>query len=70
MKGMCSLSDAPRDVGASKLFSWIETHICSSETLLDESGWSKRTETQYKPGHFWVLTDCELSQPPGFRVRG
>ena len=45
-------------------------NICSSETLLDESGWSKQTETQDKPGHFWVLTDCELSQPPGFRVRG
>ena len=70
MKGLCSLSDAPRDVEISKAFSWLESHVCFSETLLDESGWSKRTEKQDKPGHFWFIADCELFQPPGFRVRG
>ena len=70
MKGICSLSHAPRDLLASKAFSWLEWHVCFSGTLLDESGWSKRTETQDKAGHFWVPVDCELFQPPGFRVRG
>ena len=30
-------------------------------TLLYESGWRKRTETQDKAGHLWVPADCELS---------
>ena len=67
MKGMCFLSDA---VGASKALSWLESLVCVSEALLYEYGWSKRTEKQDKPGHFWVLADCELFQLPGFRVRG
>ena len=30
-------------------------------TLLYESGWRKRTETQDKAGHLWVPADCDLS---------
>ena len=30
-------------------------------TLLYESGWRKRTETQDKAIHLWVPADCELS---------
>ena len=70
MNRMCSLSDAPRDLGASKDFSWLESHVCFSGIFLDESVWSKRTETQDKAGYFWVPADCELFQPQGFRVRG
>ena len=38
MKGLCSLSDAPGDLGATKACSWLQSHVCFSETLLDESG--------------------------------
>ena len=34
---------------------------CSLGTLLYGTGWRKRTDTQDKVGHFWVLADCELS---------
>ena len=30
-------------------------------TLLYESGWRKKTETQDKAVHLWVTADCELS---------
>ena len=35
--------------------------LCFLGTLLYESGWRKRTETQEKAGHLWVPADCELS---------
>ena len=61
MKGMGSLFDASRDLGASKALSRLQSHCCFSGTLLYESGWRKRTEAQDKAGHLWVPADCELS---------
>ena len=58
---MCSLFDAPSDLEASKAFSRLQSHVCFSGTLLYESGWRKRTETQDNVGHLWVPADCELS---------
>ena len=51
MMGMCSLFDAPRDLGASKALNRLQSHLCFSGTLLYESGWRQRTETQDKAGH-------------------
>ena len=39
----------------------LQSPLCSVGTLLYESGWRKRTETQDKAGHLWVPADCELS---------
>ena len=61
MKGMCSLSDAPRDLGASKALSRLESHLCFSETLLYVPGWRKWTETQDKARNLWVPADCKFS---------
>ena len=58
---MCSLSVAPRDLGASKALGRLESHLCFSETLLYESGWRKWTETQDKARNLWVPADCKLS---------
>ena len=58
---MCSLFDAPRDLGISKALSRLQSRLCFSGTLLYESGWRKRTETHDKAGHLWVPADCELS---------
>ena len=51
MTGMCSLFNAPRDLGASKALNRLQSHLCFSGTLLYESGWRQRTETQDKAGH-------------------
>ena len=61
MKWMCLLFDAPRDLGASKVLSRLQSHVCFSGTLLYESFWRQRTEIQDKDGHLWVPADCELS---------
>ena len=45
----------------SKVFRGLQSHLCFFRTLLYESGWRKRTETQDKAGHLWVPADCELS---------
>ena len=39
----------------------LQSPLYFIETLLYESGWRKRTETQDKAGHLWVPVDCELS---------
>ena len=39
----------------------LQSPLYFIETLLYESGWRKRTETQDKAGHLWVPADCELS---------
>ena len=49
------------DLGDSKALRELQSPLCFSETLLYESGWRKRTETQAKAGHLWVPADCELS---------
>ena len=49
------------DLGASKALRELQSHLCFFRTLLYESGWRKRTETQDKAGHLWVPGDCELS---------
>ena len=61
MKGLCSLFDAARDLGASKALSRLQSHLCFSGTLHYESGWRKMIETQDKPGHLWRPADCELT---------
>ena len=61
MKGMCSLFDAPRSLGASKILNKLQSILCFSGTLLYESHWRNRTETQNKAGHLWFPDDCELS---------
>ena len=45
----------------SKVFRGLQSHLCFFRTLLYESSWRKRTETQNKAGHLWVPADCELS---------
>ena len=59
MKGICSFSDASRDLGLSNALIRLQSHLYFSETQIYESGWRKRTETQDKPGHLWVPADCE-----------
>ena len=49
------------DFGDSKALRELQSPLYFVGTLLYESGWSKRTETQDKAGHLWVPTDCELS---------
>ena len=49
------------DLGASKAFGRLQSHLCFFRTLFYESGWRKGIETQHKAGHLWVPADCELS---------
>ena len=49
------------DLDASKALRGLRSHLCFFRTLLYESSWRKRTETQDKAGHLWVPADCELS---------
>ena len=49
------------DLGDSKALSELQSLLCFLDTLLYESGWRKRTETQDKAGHLWAPADCELS---------
>jgi len=49
------------DLGASKALRGLQSHLFFFRTLLYETGWRKRTETQDKAGHLWVPADCELS---------
>ena len=49
------------DLGASKALRGLQSHLRFFRTLLYESGWRKRTETQDKSGHLWVPVDCELN---------
>ena len=59
---MCSLFDAQNRPWRFKGLERVTiTLMFFGGTLLDESGWSKRTETQDKAGHLWVPADCELS---------
>ena len=58
---MCSLFDAPRDLGASKALVRLQSHLCFYDSLLYESGLIQRTETQDKAGYLWGSADCELS---------
>ena len=49
------------DLRDSKALRGLQSHLFLFRTLLYESGWRKRTETQDKAGHLWVPADCELS---------
>ena len=49
------------DLGDSKALRELQSPLYFVGTLLYESGWRKRTETQDKGGHVWVPDDCELS---------
>ena len=49
------------DPGDSKALRELPLPLCFLGTLLYESGWRTRTETQDKAGHLWVPADCELS---------
>ena len=49
------------DLGDSKALSELQSLLCFLDTLLYESCWRKRTETQDKAGHLWAPADCELS---------
>ena len=49
------------DLGDSKALRKLQSPLCFLGTLLYESGWRKRTETQDKAGQLWVPADCELS---------
>ena len=49
------------DLGDSKALRKLQSPSCFLGTLLYESGWRKRTETQDKAGQLWVPADCELS---------
>ena len=59
-----------RDLGASKALRGLQSHLCFSGTLLYESGWRKRTETQNKArqslGPNWLWIKFQL---PVFWVR-
>ena len=48
-------------LGDSKALRELQSPLYFVGTLLYESGWRKRTETQDKAGHLWVSADCELS---------
>ena len=48
-------------LGDSKALRELQSPLYFVGTLLYESGWRKRTETQDKAGHLWVPADCELS---------
>ena len=49
------------DLGDSKALRELQSPLYFVGTLLYESGWRKRTETQDKAGQLWVPADCELS---------
>ena len=49
------------DLGDSMALRELQSPLYFIGTLLYESGWRKRTETQAKAGHLWVPADCELS---------
>ena len=49
------------DLGDSKTLRELQSPLYFVGTLLYESGWRKRTETQDTAGHLWVPADCELS---------
>ena len=49
------------DLGNSKALRGLQSHLCFFRTLLYETGWRKRTETQDKAGHLWVPADFELT---------
>ena len=49
------------DLGDSKALRELQSPSYFVGTLLYESGWRKRTETQDKAGQLWVPADCELS---------
>ena len=49
------------DLGDSKATRELQSPLYFVRTLLYESGWRKRTETQDKARHLWVPADCELS---------
>ena len=60
--GGCVLSlMLQRELRNSKALRELQSPLYFVGTLLYESGWSKRTETQDKAGHLWVPADCELS---------
>ena len=48
------------DLGASKALRGLQSHLFFFRTLLYETGWRKRTETQDKVGHLWVPDNCEF----------
>ena len=58
---MCSLFDVPNRPWRFKGLERITVTLMFLGTLVYESGWRKRTETQEKAGHLWVPADCELS---------
>ena len=49
------------DLGDPKALRELQSQLYFVETLLYESGWIERTDTQDKAGHLWVPGDCELS---------
>ena len=49
------------DLGASKAFGRLQSHLCFFRTLFYESGWRKGIETQDKAGHLWVPADSGLT---------
>ena len=49
------------DLGDSKALKELQSPLYFVGTLVYESGWRKRTQTQDKAGHLWVPDDCELS---------
>ena len=61
MKRMCSHFDSPNRPWSFKGLERVTITLVFFRTLLYESGWRKRTETQDKAGHLWVPADCELS---------
>ena len=48
-------------LGDSKALRELQSPLYFVGTLLYESGWRKRAETQDKAGHLWVSADCEVS---------
>ena len=68
---MCSLFDVPNRPWRFKGLERITITLMFLGTLVYESGWRKRTETQEKAGCLWVPADWSWVefQPPGFTVR-
>ena len=50
-----------KDLRDSKALRELQSPLFILGTLLYESGWRKRTETQNKAGNLWVPANCELS---------
>jgi hypothetical protein len=48
------------DLGDSKAMKELQSPLYFVRTLLYESSWRKRTETQDKVGHLWVPDNCEF----------